>query len=441
MLYGKPVMPENIPSQPMLPSLIAVIAAALAGCATPGVTAAVQRDPARLQQVLDRPNHGNENLPNVLSNSISFDCADCVRLLLKAGVKPDANSLIAAVLSGREGIARLLVDAGADPAAAITVIHAQTRKWTAGAGISPQEAQSALAFFKKLDRERAAKSDEAAPAAPAVTLPAPVETKTPPTWMAPSFREQKRVDDYAFIVGIENYDDLPPATFAERDAKAAAEFVKALGVPASNVVTLTGARATRSRLAMNLEGWLADNVDENSTVYFYYAGLGAPDPKTGLAYLVPFDGDPQYLEATSYPLKRMYEKLGALKAKRVIVILDSSFSGAGGRSVLAKGAQPRAIGVDAGFNSADGKIALLAAADGDQAAGTNPETGYGLLTYHLFEGLNGAAKDASGKVTLKSLFGDLKPKVMDAARRAGRKQVPLFQSGGTATDNVILRGN
>jgi hypothetical protein len=436
-------MSEKFPSQPILLSLIAVIAAALAGCATPGVTAAVQRDPARLQQVLDRPNHGNEDLQNVLSNAIAFDCAACVRLLLRDGAKPDADSLSAAVLANHDEIARLLVDAGADPAAAIALIHSQTRKWTAGAGISPQEAQTALAFFKKLDRERAAKSDEAAPPAPISALPvsAPVESKTPLARIVPSFHDEKRVDDYAFIVGIENYDGLPAATFAERDAQAAVDFVKALGVPASNVVTLTGPRATRSGLAKNLEGWLGDNVDENSTVYFYYAGLGAQDPKTGQAYLVPFDGDPQYLEQTSYPLKRLYEKLGALKVKRVIVILDSSFSGAGGRSVLAKGAQPRAISIDAGFNSADGKIALLAAADGDQASGTDAEMGYGLLSYHLFNGLNGAAKDASGRVTLKSLFDYLKTKVMGDASRAGRKQVPLFQSGGTATDDVILRGN
>ena len=432
-------MPRSLPPRFILLSAIVGTAAALAGCVTPGVTAAVHRDPARLRQVLDRPNHGGEDLENVLSNSIAFDCAECARLLLSDGAKPGANLLSAAVLSGREQIARLLVDSGADPAAAMSVIHAQTRKWIGGAGISSEEAQKANSFFKKIERERAAKFVAPAFSAPAALAPAAVQAKTPVARIVPAFQNEKRVDDYAFIVGIENYDGLPAAACAQRDAEAAADFTKALGVPASNVVTLTGAHATRAGLAKNLEGWLADNVDGESTVYFYYAGDGAADPKSGQSYLVPFDGDPQYLEQTAYPLKRVYEKLGGLKAKRVIVILDANFSGAGGRSVLAKGAPQAPVIVDAGFNSADGKIALLAAADEGQASGISAERGHGLFTYFLFDGLNGAAKDASGQVTLKSMFEYAKTKVMNEARQANRVQVPLFESGGTATDDVVLR--
>lgn len=418
-------MQRNILPKSALSLLIAGVAAALAGCVTPGVTAAVHRDAPRMQRILDQPNHGNEDLDNLLSNSIAFDCLDCARLLLKAGAKADANHLSAAVLADHETIARLLVDSGAGPSAAMTLIHTQTRTWIGGSGIPAEQAQRAAAFFKKLARERDAASD--APAASDAAAPsAPAAAPKPPSSrLAPSFHEDKRADDFALVVGVENYDALPPAAYAERDAEAAAEFMKALGVPAGNVVTLTGARATRSGLAKNLEGWLAENVDENSTVYFYYAGRGAADPKSGRAYLVPFDGDPRYLEQTAYPLKRAYEKLGGLKAKRVIVMLDVSFSSAGG--------------ADDGFNSANGKIALLAAGDGDQISGTSAESGYGLFTARLLEGLNGSAKDAAGQVTLKSLFDDLKPRVADDARRAGRSQVPQFESGGSATDRVVLR--
>ena len=436
-------MPKNpLPNHVFLPLLIG-IAGALAACATPGVGAAVRGDSARLQQILDQPNHGDENLDNLLSNAVAFDCAECVRILLGKGAKPDVNLLSAAALAGHEKIANLLVDSGADPEAAMNIIHVETRKWAGGCCVSPDQAQHASALFKRLERERASRPGAPPPAKPAAEAPASAAAspETPHERQTPSFHEPERPDDYAVIVGIEKYEDLPPAAYAERDAAAAADFVKALGVPARNVATLTGAHATRSWLAKTLEGWLADNVDGNSTVYVYYAGLGAPDPANGLAYLVPFDGDPRYLEQTSYPLKRLYEKLGALKAKRVIVVLDSSFSGAGARSALAKGAQPLTVSVDAGFNSADGKVALLAAADGDQASGTSAEKGHGLLTYHLFDGLNGDAKDATGQVTLKSLFDYSKSKVMGDARGSGRAQVPLFQSGGTATDRVVLRAN
>ncbi|MFI5346681.1 MAG: caspase family protein [Elusimicrobiota bacterium] len=414
---------------------LAILAAALAGCATPGVNAAVHRDAARMQEVLSRPNHGGENLDNLMDNSIAFGCADCVRALVKAGVKPGTKALSAAALAGHEDIAEFLIASGDDPEAAMAAIHRDTRKWPGGCCYSPEQAQSASDLFKKIERRNPPRPAAPAPAAPAEPAPAaaPLSSETP------SFREANRPDDYALVVGVENYDGLPSAPYADRDAAAAADFLKALGVPERNIATLTGARATRAGLAKRLEAWLPENVAADSTVYFYFAGHGASDSTGGRAYLLPSDGDPQYLELTGYPLRRVYEKMGALKAKRAIVILDAGFSGAGGRSVLAKGADPVNARADAGFNSADGKIALLLAADSDQITGTNAEKGHGLLTGRLLTGLNGAAKDASGRTTLKSLFDYVKPAVADDARLSGRVQIPQFRSGGTATDDVVLR--
>lgn len=257
--------------------------------------------------------------------------------------------------------------------------------------------------------------------------------------LVPTFHASEQPNDYALIVGVEQYADLPAATYAEADAESAKDFVRALGVPERNVVTLTGSRATRSGLAKQLEGWLANNVNENSTVYFYYSGHGAPDPRSGDAYLVPIDGDPQYLDQTAYPLKRLYDKLNTLNAKRVVVMLDSCFSGAGGRSVLAKGSRPLVSKVEIGAMATNVKISVLAAAGGDQISGTSDEYGHGLFTYYLLSGLNGVAKDAAGDVTLKSLYGYLRPKVMDEAKRANREQTPQLLCEGESS-GAILRG-
>lgn len=42
-------------------------------------------------------------------------------------------------------------------------------------------------------------------------------------------------------------------------------------------------------------------------------------------------------------MNRLYEQLGKLPAKEIVVALDSCFSGMGGRSVIAKGARPLVI--------------------------------------------------------------------------------------------------
>ncbi len=251
----------------------------------------------------------------------------------------------------------------------------------------------------------------------------------------PNFKIPETADDFAVIVGIEKYADLPDATYAERDATAARNFIRALGVPDRNIVLLIGNRATKTSMEKTIEGWLPNNVSAKSRVFFYYSGHGAPDTKTGDAYLVPLDGDPQYLAQTGYPLKRLYSKLGQLKAKSVLVALDSCFSGAGGRSVLAKGTRPLVGKVDMAVE-AQGKISVISASAGDQISGSNDAAGYGLFTYNLLQGLNGAAKDAQGQVTLNSLYDYLKPRVQDEARRANRDQTPQLQGGG---ENLILR--
>lgn len=246
----------------------------------------------------------------------------------------------------------------------------------------------------------------------------------------PGYKRPASPDDFALIVGVEKYAGLPDAQFAERDARATREHLVALGYPERNVVLLTGAQASRAGLAKNLETRLPQLVKPGSTVFFYFSGHGAPDAKTGHAYLVPVDGDPEYLDDTAYPLSRLYGKLAALKAKRVIVALDSCFSGAGGRSIIAKGTRPLVTKVD--IAPQPGKLVVLAASAGQQISGTLAEQGHGAFTYFLLRGLNGAARDDSGVVTIRSLFDYLSPNVQDAARRSNRDQNPQLLADDAA---------
>ncbi|MDD5657734.1 MAG: caspase family protein [Elusimicrobia bacterium] len=236
------------------------------------------------------------------------------------------------------------------------------------------------------------------------------------------------------VVGIGKYSDLPEARFAQRDAEAVKEHLIAAGFPSRNVIQLFGEKAGRSSMEKFVETWLPRNVKEDSRVFFYFSGHGAPDPKTGEAYLIPWDGDPAFIENTGYPVRRLYEKLSALKAKEVVVAMDSCFSGAGGRSVLAKGARPLVMKVDAA--AAPRNLTVFAAVSGEQITSTLEDQGHGTFTYHFLKGLSGAAKDGSGAVTAKGLYDYLKPKVQDAARRQNRDQEPVLHGSG---DGELVR--
>ena len=228
--------------------------------------------------------------------------------------------------------------------------------------------------------------------------------------------------------------DIPEAQFADRDAEAVKNHLLALGFPSRNVVHLSGEKAGYKGIEKFVEIWLPKNVDENSRVVFYFSGHGAPDPQSGQAYLLPYDGDPNFLENTGYPIKRLYEKLSALKAKEVIVAMDACFSGAGGRSVQAKGARPLVMKVDT--ESAPQNLTVFAAASGEQITSTLEDQGHGTFTYYFLKGLSGGAKDASGRVSAQALYDYLKPKVQGAARRQNRDQEPVLHGSG---DKELVR--
>ncbi|OGR96635.1 MAG: hypothetical protein A2V88_01945 [Elusimicrobia bacterium RBG_16_66_12] len=254
---------------------------------------------------------------------------------------------------------------------------------------------------------------------------------------APAYKTSERADDLALIVAVPRSMDGPEARFALEDAAAVRRHLIALGWPSRNIVLLTDEAAGRAGLGKYLERWLPNNVVENSRVFFYFAGCGAADA-SGRPFLLPWDGDAGQLEATGYPLSRLYEKLNALKARAAIAVLDTGFSGAGPRSAAAAKAKTPAARIDLGARDLGDVIALVAAQDAEPL-GLAPEEGHGALTYFLLRGLNGAAVDASGAVTIKGLSRYARGQVADAAAREGRRQTPLLLTGALGEADLRLR--
>jgi carboxyl-terminal processing protease len=235
----------------------------------------------------------------------------------------------------------------------------------------------------------------------------------------PSFAAAERIwteNDLAVIVGVEKYQDLPAAEYSAKDARLVKDYLISLGLKEHNVELLLNERATLSSIKKTLETWLPNRTKKNSRVLIYYSGHGAPDASSGEAYLVPYDGDPNYLSDTGYPLQRMYEKLSRLKVAEVIVVLDSCFSGAGGRSVLAKGARPLVMMAETPVIAAN--MVILSAAEASQISTSSPEKGHGLFTYYFLKALN------DGKKNIADVYGYIKPQVEDDAKALNVRQTP-----------------
>lgn len=233
-----------------------------------------------------------------------------------------------------------------------------------------------------------------------------------------------RPDDLAVIVGVSQYKALPRADFAERDARGYAAAMRALGVQDENVVTLTGDRAALADVTKYTEEWLAKRAKPSSRVYFVFSGHGAPDVGDSRPYLMPWDADASFVRSTGYSLSKLYASLGKLPAREVVVVLDSCFSGSGGRSVLAEGVRPL---VHVAAPDPPKRLTIFSAAEGSETAGALPAREQGLYSYFVLDGLAGAADaDGDGHVTAEELHAYARKNVAVEARKQGREQTPTL---------------
>ena len=236
------------------------------------------------------------------------------------------------------------------------------------------------------------------------------------TLVIPDFKDASRQNDLAIVIGIENYRNLPKSDFSKIDAESVKGYLKAMGFKDRNINCLTNDMATKTDIEKTVEAWLPNRIKSNSVVFFYYSGHGSPDPVTQEVYLVPFDGDPNYLSVTGYPMKRLYDNLGKLQVSEVIVILDACFSGAGGRSVLAKGARPLVINPESMMISPN--MVVLSASQGAQISISSQEKGHGVFTYYFLKALS------DGKKSIVDIYEYIKPQVEDEAKTLNVQQIP-----------------
>ncbi|HBJ75967.1 MAG TPA: peptidase C14 [Syntrophaceae bacterium] len=232
----------------------------------------------------------------------------------------------------------------------------------------------------------------------------------------PAITTEPRNNAYAVVIGIENYRSIPKSDYSRSDATLVKAYLKTLGFQERNIDLIVDEKATKTDIEKSLEAWLPNRMKKDSTVIVYFSGHGAPEPASGDAYLVPYDGDPNYLPVTGYSLKRLYENLGKLEAKEVIVVLDSCFSGAGGRSVLAKGARPLVMMASTGALSSN--MVVLSATQSSQISTSSPDKGHGVFTYYFLK----AIKD--GKKDIAEIYEHISPQVEDEAKQLNVQQSP-----------------
>ncbi|HOG07687.1 MAG: caspase family protein [Syntrophales bacterium] len=131
-----------------------------------------------------------------------------------------------------------------------------------------------------------------------------------------------------------------------------------------------------------------------------------------------------------YPPHRLYEALNKLPSKRNVVILDSCFSGAGNRSVIAKGLRPLVV-MAANQEIVGANTTILSASAGNQVSSTYLEKGHGLMTYFILKGIKEEPiRNQGGHMDMEKLYPYVKQNVERIARKLyNNEQTPQLWIG------------
>jgi hypothetical protein len=129
------------------------------------------------------------------------------------------------------------------------------------------------------------------------------------------------------VTGIAEYSELPTVAFADRSARSFSELMKRkYGISASNIDLMTNQEATGLRWLQRFRA-IARRATDKDTLVIYYAGHGAPTPSLKMTTLVPQDSSGKISENSEFRLSEIYKELLSSRAKDIVVILDTCFSG------------------------------------------------------------------------------------------------------------------
>jgi len=248
---------------------------------------------------------------------------------------------------------------------------------------------------------------------------------------------------WAVVIGINDYRKAPPLKYAVNDAKAFCDYLlKKTQIPRENLTLLLNNEASLSNLRSTLGTQLKNKASSGDMVILYFAGHGAtegdvmsPDGDGLEKYLLPFDADLKDLYASALPMRELSHILQRIRSERLVLIIDSCYSGAsGGRTVRTDGA--RANISDRFLDrvvSGRGTV-ILTASGANEVSVEKDDLRHGVFTYFLLDGLEGKADiDRDGLITVDEAYDYVSKNVPKAT---GQEQHPVKK--GAVEGHLIL---
>ena len=283
--------------------------------------------------------------------------------------------------------------------------------------ISELEAQAAVAKTKKVAIQ--SRSDE-------LKLRTPTQTAAQST-LSGTGTDVKVADInfgkyYALVIGVQNYDKLDNLTTPIDDINAIATLLTTqYGFQVQKVINADDVGVMEAINNIN------NQLTENDNLLIFYAGHGAR-LKTGeieSGYWLPTNAEAPPRDTFWVANEFVTRHLARFKAKRVLVVSDSCYSG-----LLSSAPGSLMMGEDTKYTDeyikykAPKRSRLLLASGGDNPVLDSDGGNHSIFTKAFIEALSGNQSILSGP----QLFLKIRTKVADSANKVGFKQTPEYKT-------------
>ena len=259
------------------------------------------------------------------------------------------------------------------------------------------------------------------------TSPPPVTERSTPNAAAPAVTavgdpgKKLYRENWAVIVGINDYQNWPKLRYAVNDANAIEEtLVTKFGFKHENIRKLLNGDATRQHIMEVLGDEFTDSrkVQRDDRLFFFFAGHGATrtfEDGRQLGFIVPVDADRENYYSTAISMSSLREASDLIAAKHIYFVMDSCYSGL---------ALSRGGGLFAGDRSYLEEVTrrtarqILTAGGADQQVADDGPNGHSVFTWALLQGLDGQADlDGNGVITASELGAYVSPIVAQFAKQ------------------------
>lgn len=222
-------------------------------------------------------------------------------------------------------------------------------------------------------------------------------------------------NQWALLIGINQYTALQPLMYAQADAVALRNFfVDELGIPVNHCMLLTDMSAAvepyahyplRREIESQLQLLCREKVEPGDLLWIFFSGYGLSD--AGQDYWLPIDAEPMKLAETAIAVSTIFDILKTAKTDQILLTLDVNRSqGAVGHQNI--GQQTLALANDFG-------IATVLSCQPEQYAHETMAIRHGLFTKALLEGLR-----YHGCVTASQLAAYLSDRVPELSQHHWR---------------------